>query len=545
MPGWMVWYNPLSWRIRTARSPTSPPRQQRNNADQSPIPFTGFGEEYEDAPPPMPTDDDFCATCPKCGELIGFGETLCAECGYDGAADVEDEDDGAGVGFTSSTLPPRSRKRPARNWSTPEKDQRVEKLKLFPETAWKRLKACILVVDGGLTAKLACKKVKIHPAAFSKAHWVRQYKTHGPEHVLVADQRHKKARVVTPNTRKKIVELSDEKGKDSSGDIQTALRKHYEETGQEDHPLPSRRSIRTTKVQEGLKWSSSRPRFLVKTPWDARWRKQFAEVMLELRWRRYHKYFRYLDAKKFCIFDSSSGHTYDPDVDPNVAKREGFTDEEYEEWLAEAKEGRAPASKAKGKFPVFVYGALGIDFKSELYIFDKGTKLTGPLFKSIIDDHFLEPCISGTMTYKRFFLIMDNDIKHICIANRAHFDRNGSKIKRVIAPRRKADGSPDNFHGGTWGRTEAFDGFPMYSPDINAPIEKAWREVQTRVLNRITEINSREDHVRIIKEEWKGLEFHEVENPWGKWIGINAWCKKFANICQAVIDADGWDTEYM
>ena len=42
------------------------------------------------------------------------------------------------------------------------------------------------------------------------------------------------------------------------------------------------------------------------------------------------------------------------------------------------------------------------------------------------------------------------------------------------------------------------------------------------------------------------LEFDEVENVMGKkWNGINWWCRKFGDICQAVVDADGWDTKYM
>ena len=45
--------------------------------------------------------------------------------------------------------------------------------------------------------------------------------------------------------------------------------------------------------------------------------------------------------------------------------------------------------------------------------------------------------------------------------------------------------------------------FPAYSPDINWVIEKAWREVQRRVLARSTEISSRATMKAIIIEEWK------------------------------------------
>ena len=91
----------------------------------------------------------------------------------------------------------------------------------------------------------------------------------------------------------------------------------------------------------------------------------------------------------------------------------------------------------------------------------------------------------------------------------------------------------------------AFPGLPIHSPDVQAPIEKAWREMQMRVLQRACEIKSHEDMRRVIMEEWAGLEFETTEKPWGKWTGINWWCNKQKDILQAVVDNDGWDTKYM
>ena len=59
--------------------------------------------------------------------------------------------------------------------------------------------------------------------------------------------------------------------------------------------------------------------------------------------------------------------------------------------------------------------------------------------------------------------------------------------------------------------------FPAYSPDFNGPIEKCWRECQKRVLARASEINGRADMMRVVKEEWEGLEFEKTEH----WCGIN------------------------
>ena len=83
--------------------------------------------------------------------------------------------------------------------------------------------------------------------------------------------------------------------------------------------------------------------------------------------------------------------------------------------------------------------------------------------------------------------------------------------------------------------------FPCYSPDLNGPIEKCWRECQNRVMKRHKEIHSRADMIRIIKEEWAGLEFE----PSDRWCGIN---HLVTNVPKAMLECievtKGYDTSY-
>ena len=83
--------------------------------------------------------------------------------------------------------------------------------------------------------------------------------------------------------------------------------------------------------------------------------------------------------------------------------------------------------------------------------------------------------------------------------------------------------------------------FPAYSPDINGPIEKCWREFQRRVLARATEINGLAYHRRIVEEELAGLEFDRTEH----WCGINHLVLCMEDILEEVVEEDGYDTSYM
>ena len=138
-------------------------------------------------------------------------------------------------------------------------------------------------------------------------------------------------------------------------------------------------------------------------------------------------------------------------------------------------------------------------------------------------------------------MTQDNDSKHyndITRALLAEYD-----IKLMSSLRKKADGShPDRVPGRGGHMVDYADSyFPCYSPDFNGPIEKCWRECQKRVLARAKEILSRDDMMRIVKEEWHGLEFEKTE----RWCGINHLVEKVPHALKEAIDNGGWDTSHM
>ena len=49
--------------------------------------------------------------------------------------------------------------------------------------------------------------------------------------------------------------------------------------------------------------------------------------------------------------------------------------------------------------------------------------------------------------------------------------------------------------------------------------------------------------MRVLQEEWGDLAFDDRQAP--EWRGINYWADKFGELCDATIDAGGWDTKYM
>ena len=86
--------------------------------------------------------------------------------------------------------------------------------------------------------------------------------------------------------------------------------------------------------------------------------------------------------------------------------------------------------------------------------------------------------------------------------------------------------------------------FPPCSPGPNAAMEKAWRFMHARILLRASEIKGEADHKRVIEEEWDRLAFDDSQKEDG-WEGINFWVDHFGKTCDAVIDAKGYDTQYM
>lgn len=79
---------------------------------------------------------------------------------------------------------------------------------------------------------------------------------------------------------------------------------------------------------------------------------------------------------------------------------------------------------------------------------------------------------------------------------------------------------------------------------MNWVVEKAWREVQRRVLARANEINDKVAMRKVIDEEWEGLEFEQVpEKGWGG--GVNNYVREWEKVLRAVVREKGYDTEYM
>ena len=86
---------------------------------------------------------------------------------------------------------------------------------------------------------------------------------------------------------------------------------------------------------------------------------------------------------------------------------------------------------------------------------------------------------------------------------------------------------------------------PCYSPDINGPIEKSWREAQRRVLLRASEIHSVAEHWRVIQEEWDGLEFEDTrDGEGGGWCGINHLVMRTPQVLEEVIKEGGFDMKF-
>ena len=82
---------------------------------------------------------------------------------------------------------------------------------------------------------------------------------------------------------------------------------------------------------------------------------------------------------------------------------------------------------------------------------------------------------------------------------------------------------------------------------MNCPIEKVWKEIHYRIWTRAKrgEINSREQHLEAILDEWDKIEFEPAVRDGRNWIGINGYVAKWGQVCREVVAEDGFDTKYM
>ena len=215
-------------------------------------------------------------------------------------------------------------------------------------------------------------------------------------------------------------------------------------------------------------------------------------------------------------------------------------------WRKEKKEKCLPHSKQRGQHPVFVWGGVGLNMKTSLYIFDTdGKNVTGKDYINVLTN-VLVPFKQKQQHDKRkreqgLWITQDNDPKHYNETTKKIQEDNGIHLLGI--QRRSANGEVDVAAGRGGHLVPQGIAFPAYSPDINGAIEKVWRELQVRVLKRASEIRSRATMIKVIGEEWAGLPFETEEGS--NFIGINGLVRKYEEVLQAVVEENGWDTRFM
>ena len=161
----------------------------------------------------------------------------------------------------------------------------------------------------------------------------------------------------------------------------------------DDRDAPSTSAIQRELSAMGAVYVSKPKRAMVKTPWNARYRLQFANDTVQ-KICSTHYYTRTLihcDEKPFRLYDSSAGAGYmtkDRDgqwPESNKArelheKDAARADEMYETFMDGVRMARGdnrnlPKTKQKGKYPVMAFGALGYNFKSQIYLFPAGATM--------------------------------------------------------------------------------------------------------------------------------------------------------------------------
>jgi len=434
---------------------------------------------------------------------------------------------------------------------------------------WKRetirLKVCHLVeaeeyAHGAL--KRACNRV--NGAAFKTARnakWIEKFKKYGGAGVL--DKRRVRVRTVLTPQRSRAA-ADSLRSRNKSGQAAAAAER---QTGSGI----SARSVRRLAKRLKGKFYKKPFRMMVRTPWHARWRLQFAEWALKQieEDKLNPDDILHGDEKKFCMSADKGGYWVIPNEDgtvvsPNKAKGDNMTDQEYLDWIASLPKA-LPSMKSHGKYPHFVWGAVGVDMKTPLVFLNKAvtaapTKgreaapketMTSAIYIERMLPEVLKMKKSRKQglfrTLKPLWYIQDNDAKHYTPEVKAWISTND--IQLLATPRLNVDGEADTARG-AFGRMVHYPlddlRFPCYSPDINGAIEKSWREVALRVLERRAEITNDASMKRVIIEEWEGLEFGPTTRPCGRtWIGINALCRMFPKVCKDVVAKGGWDSKYM
>jgi hypothetical protein len=471
-----------------------------------------------------------------------------AQDGVDSDVVVDDDDDSA---EEAPATPPRERTRKRTRSGNPV--YTATKANLL------RLATVLMVVQAGMTSKNACEATGMACAVFSRQHWVQRFTDaeaageDGFAAVLDERRRGTKKRKISPRTEAKIHERL--RAGAGAGEVRADLMDMYTERGELEREPPTVRRLQQFAVETDYRFLRGGRPAMITTPWCARWRVTFAEKWEQLLEEdpTLAQRLIFADEKKFCLHANKLGRWIHADTKTgirgyNVAKEEDMGDGEYKEWRKDNKRAILPHDKQRGLYPLFAFGVVGFNVKSELYILAKDETLTKSLFLDILrDEHTgLADMLkrNGLGKYGRRgrpVLALDNDVKHYNVDSRALFEELG--VDLMGAPRLNEAGTGPDVQSGPGGHPRTFDEeyFPPYSPDINSPIEKCWGEVQRRVHDRADEIKSERDMERVVREEWDNLEFEPSE----RWCGINYLVTRTQKVLQAVIAEHGFDTRYM
>ncbi len=409
-------------------------------------------------------------------------------------------------------------------------DEPEDDILRLTENGVKRFMVMVLHKEGGLTLKLACERVGMDTSTFRRIKWGERYAEGkeeggvvGAAKKMMREQRggrRGKRMKGTPDTKKLVKEVIEEDGRVSAKEVRRSLKAHYDETKQVDRELPSVRSMQRW-LSEVASFRRQNRGPMVRTPWHASWRVEFSEFFLALGHEldEIVKNFLFCDEKKFCLWNNYrcawEVHGKAKSIrGSNPVKEKDMSYDEYREWAQRTRLFLLPSDKNRGLYPIFAWGAVGHDMKSPLVVLDPGERMTKARYLEILREELRDVVIANSGR-GQLHIVMDNDSKHFNPESRA-FIKDVLKMKIVGSPRtNRATGQPDRAPG-RGGHLYTYDEkeyFPAYSPDINGPIEKVWREIQSRVLARCEEIRSRDDHWRVVEEEWDGLEFEHVDGP--------------------------------
>lgn len=436
------------------------------------------------------------------------------------------------------------------------------KVSVVPPSKEKRIMVCMLVLKGDppMSVAAACRTAGISRSTFMKGEWLAKFEEGGINALLTDGHNGNSNAAVGKSIKKKIVSLKRKRA--SASFIEAKLQQELD-NDKIDRSGPKRRKKAPCTDTILAVWKANggkhgiRTLVVIKEPWTARYREYFAKKWL----KQNPRVILFSDAKKFCQWlmrgVAGMSEAYHKDDDPNVARDKEMTDQEYLAWVA--KYGKAlPKEKAKGLMKVMVYGALGYNCKSKLYILEEGQTLTMNLYDKIFKSTFKPmrktppgggPALRADQD---MLMVQDNDPKHQAWmeqpATKTFLKRN--RIKMVTAPQLAEDGSTDIHQNvrGPRAQKPRVPSFPPYSNDINWVIEKAWRELGYRCMDRwrAGEIKTRKDHIKVVKEEWDQLEFHEVKRNGRVWKGINWYVDNWnEKVLKEVIKQKGWDTKYM